>query len=94
MPTPDQRIGELAAIGRVDVGRDVASLADRQHREGVVEVPMRRSTATGCSRCSAITSSELSGDADARIDHDALLAGAGGDYPAVGVGSRRTGIPR
>ena len=83
------RVGELAAVGGVDVGGDVTGLADRQHREGVVEVAVGEQHGHRVQLVLGDELVQLRDDADARVDDDALLAGTGGDHPAVRGGRVR-----
>ena len=88
-PDAGPRVGELRTVGRVDERRHVASLAHRQHREGVVEVSVREQDGDRVQPVLGDDLVELSGDSDARVDDDALLAATGSDDPAVGGGRVR-----
>jgi hypothetical protein len=80
------RVGELRPVGRMDVGGHVARLADREHGEGVVEVPVGEQHRDRMQVVVGDDLVELAADADAGIDDDALLAGCGREHPAVGGG--------
>ena len=77
------RIGQLGPVGRVDEGRHVARLADRDDRERVVDVAVGEQDGDRVQAVVLDDLVELIDDADTGVDHDALLTFASGDDVTV-----------